>query len=82
MDYRQSPSLAFLLQREVDAELVALHEDKDVSAGEDNSELALRLVESQQCCNIAKRLLLRGEGALNMLKEAEADVKRKVEDAA
>ena len=68
-------------QREVDAELQRLHEDEEIPASNDDSELAQRLKEAKEQLKDAKMLFLRGETALNDLKEAEADVKRKLEEA-
>ena len=69
------------MQREVDGELQRLHEDKELPASDDSSELAQRLKEAQYSANEAMQKFLRGEGIVNTLKEADADVKRKVEDA-
>ena len=69
------------MQRQIDSELEGLYEDKEVPSGDDSSELAQRLEEAQQSAKHANMQMLKGEGILNTLTEAEADVKRKVEDA-
>ena len=69
------------LQRQTDLELEGLHEDREVPSGSDSSELAQRLEEAQGKLKHVKMQMLKGEGILNALEEAEADVKRKLDDA-
>lgn len=69
------------MQRDMDAELRILHEDREVPAGNDSSEIGQRLEEAQQWSKDCMNELLRVQTEAANLKEIEEDVKRRLEEA-